>query len=153
MNYVDEWHDAIYRTDDRRGGRGGRPRFDWVGADRDARESVGEDADGARPLDRSALEEALEGIRRYWRPPMIPQHGMSSRQLADHQKELSKYARGRILGVGAEQYDDSTEQRFESMTLDELWTGAREEIADLINYLAMLDIRLGRMVMEVSRNV
>jgi len=49
----------------------------------------------------------------------------------------------RILGPGAEQYDDgSGVQRFEEKPLDGIVADAVEEIDDLIVYLCQLRIRL-----------
>jgi hypothetical protein len=51
--------------------------------------------------------------------------------------------RGRILGVGAEQYDDgSGVQRFEMKPLEAIVTDAVEEIDDLIVYLCQIRLRL-----------
>lgn len=49
----------------------------------------------------------------------------------------------RILGPGAEQYDDgSGVQRFEKRPLGDIRTDAVEEIDDLIVYLCQLRLRL-----------
>ena len=50
----------------------------------------------------------------------------------------------RFAGIGAEQYYDPVNevQKFESMTVDEIVTGAREELLDFINYAVMLIIKL-----------
>jgi len=49
----------------------------------------------------------------------------------------------RIMGVGAEQYDDgSGVQRFEMKPMDAIVKDAVEEIDDLIVYLCQLRIRL-----------
>jgi hypothetical protein len=49
----------------------------------------------------------------------------------------------RILGPGAEQYDDgSGVQRFEKRALGDIRTDAVEEIDDLIVYLCQLRLRL-----------
>jgi hypothetical protein len=49
----------------------------------------------------------------------------------------------RILGPGADQYDDgSGVQRFEKRALEDIRTDAVEEIDDLIVYLCQLRLRL-----------
>jgi hypothetical protein len=92
------------------------------------------------------MDEYRDMIQEYWAAPEPPRFGMSVTDLADYQNQLCRYARRRIYGDGADQYDLGNQQKFESMSMDELWTGAREEIADLINYLTMLDIKLGRLI-------
>lgn len=51
--------------------------------------------------------------------------------------DIVQEARDRMLGVGADQYDEGAIQKFERMTPAELLDGAREEMLDLINYAAM----------------
>lgn len=147
MTYIDEWRQAILPrlvgTAEQGRSGGDRPRFDWMGIDSDLRRHTRPHTDRASaPVDND-----------HWDPPVTPKYGMTSRELADYQKQLATYARGRILGVGNEQYDYGMFQKFENMTIDELWTGAREEIADLINYVTMLDIMLGRLVRTVDEHV
>lgn len=70
---------------------------------------------------------------------------MTSEELADNFGHFMRACRGRILGVGAEQYeDDNGNQKFETMPLTELVAYAREEAQDLAVYAAMLDIGLKR---------
>ncbi|MBK3559287.1 hypothetical protein JHN55_22730 [Streptomyces sp. MBT56] len=70
---------------------------------------------------------------------------MTSEELADNFGHFMRACRGRILGVGAEQYEDDNGQKFETMPLVELVVYAREEAQDLAVYAAMLDIRLKRL--------
>jgi hypothetical protein len=71
---------------------------------------------------------------------------MTSEELADEVSHFIGECRGRILGVGAEQYDEGNgQQKFEIMPLVELVVYAREEAQDLAVYAAMLDIRLKRL--------
>lgn len=51
-------------------------------------------------------------------------------------------AKDRMLGVGADQYDEGEGQKFERMKPSELLAGAREEMLDLINYAAMAIIQI-----------
>jgi len=71
---------------------------------------------------------------------------MTSEELADEVGHFIRACRSRILGVGAEQYDEGNgQQKFETMPLVELVVYAREEAQDLAVYAAMLDIRLKRL--------
>lgn len=54
-------------------------------------------------------------------------------------------AKGRFLGVGAEQYQLSeTEQSFERSTIGTMLVGMSEELVDQVNYAVMIDILIGR---------
>lgn len=77
--------------------------------------------------------------------------GLSVRQLADGQKALAAYARWRLYGVGQDQYDLGDHQKCEDMDLARLVLEARDEIADLVNYLAFIDMRLHRMYEAVMK--
>ena len=57
---------------------------------------------------------------------------------------LAGEAAARILGVGDEQYSEGEAQKFETMSLDELFQYLDEELLDQINYAVMLQIRLQR---------
>jgi hypothetical protein len=70
---------------------------------------------------------------------------MTSEELADEVSHFIRACRTRILGIGAEQYEESDGQKFEKMPLGELVEYAREEAQDLAVYAAMLDIRLKRL--------
>lgn len=70
---------------------------------------------------------------------------MTPEELADEVEGFIGQCRGRILGVGADQYDEGDGQKFEKMPLVELITYAREEAQDLAVYAAMIDIRLQRL--------
>lgn len=80
----------------------------------------------------------------YWKPPAFPVGGMTARQLSEFQSAFTRHARGRILGVGAEQYSDQQGQRFESYSIQRLISEAQDELADVVNYAAMLAIALQR---------
>lgn len=68
---------------------------------------------------------------------------MTSDEHADAVAEIVGSLRGRILGVGAEQYDDgSGVQRFERKPLDRIKVDAVEEIDDLIVYLCQIRMRV-----------
>ena len=70
---------------------------------------------------------------------------MTSEELADEVSHFIRQCRSRILGIGAEQYEEQDGQKFEKMPFPELIQYAREEAQDLAVYAAMLDIRLKRL--------
>ena len=68
---------------------------------------------------------------------------MTSDEHADSVEAILASLRGRILGVGADQYDDgSGVQRFEGRDLGDIVTDAVEEIDDLIVYLCQIRMRV-----------
>jgi hypothetical protein len=76
---------------------------------------------------------------------------MTSEELADEVGHFIDECRGRILGIGAEQYEEQDGQKFEKMPFPELLQYAREEAQDLAVYAAMLDIRLRRLAVLFER--
>jgi hypothetical protein len=76
---------------------------------------------------------------------------MTSEELADEVGHFIDECRGRILGIGAEQYEEQDGQKFEKMPFPELLQYAREEAQDLAVYAAMLDIRLRRLAILFER--
>jgi hypothetical protein len=71
--------------------------------------------------------------------------GITSDQLAEALETAVAKARGRIMGVGREQYEtEDGSQGFESMSLAELLAWASEEAEDLMVYSVMLQIRITR---------
>ena len=71
---------------------------------------------------------------------------MTSEELADQVAAAVEATRDRVLGPGAEQYDDgSGVQKFERLPVPELARWALEEIDDLIVYAVMLRIRIHRL--------
>lgn len=104
--------------------RGAGSQSDWLGYTK--RDFGGED-----PAD-------------YWEPPSFPKRGMTSKDLAEYQKAFTRHARGRILGVGAEQYADQAGQRFETYSVNRLISEMQDELADVVNYAAMIAIQLER---------
>ncbi|MGW6535194.1 hypothetical protein ACWGBV_03050 [Streptomyces sp. NPDC055051] len=71
---------------------------------------------------------------------------MTSEELADEVSDFIGQCRGRILGIGTDQYQEPDgRQKFETMPLVELVIYAREEAQDLAVYAAMLDIRLKKL--------
>lgn len=83
-------------------------------------------------------------------PPETPSRGVSVPQLAEYQRDLTDYARWRIIIKGADSYTDATGgQRFEDMDISQLGKEYQDEIADAINYLTMLNINVQRMIRAV----
>jgi hypothetical protein len=75
---------------------------------------------------------------------------MTSEELAKEVMNAVVAVQSRILGVGKEQYDRGSEQKFERMSFRELIQYAREEVEDGIAYNVMLRYKLG--LMEKSLN-
>lgn len=68
---------------------------------------------------------------------------MTSEEHADAVEGIVASLKGRILGVGADQYDDgSGVQRFEGKPLGAIQRDAVEEIDDLIVYLCQIRMRV-----------
>ena len=67
---------------------------------------------------------------------------MRSSEYAGEVAEIVGRLESRIMGVGAEQYDEGDRQRFESRSLDQIIEDALEEIEDLIAYACQLHIRV-----------
>lgn len=76
--------------------------------------------------------------------PIHPAYGISTDEFATAQRRFSTYARLRLQGVGHTQYDQGGKQSFEDMSVHRLIDELRDEIADAVNYLAMIDIQLSR---------
>jgi hypothetical protein len=70
---------------------------------------------------------------------------MTPAQLAEYVTEFIGECQARVMGVGAEQYSNGDQQKFETMPLGDLIQYAREEAQDLAVYAAMVDIRLQRL--------
>lgn len=76
---------------------------------------------------------------------------MTSEELADHVAAAVDATRARVLGPGAEQYDDgSGVQKFERLPVPDLARWALEEIDDLMVYAVMLRIRIERLRVAVE---
>lgn len=71
--------------------------------------------------------------------------GAGTTEIRERLAPFLALAASRFLGVGAEQYQISeTEQSFERASIGTMLVGAIEEVVDLANYAAMLDILIGR---------
>lgn len=81
------------------------------------------------------------------KPTLNDDGPMSVADLFRYQRAFTLWAGARIAGVGAEQYDDGEKgQRFEGMAFERIATGLSEELADIVNYAVMLDIKMQRLV-------
>lgn len=109
---------------DRANDRGAGSESDWLGY-------------GDRDSDRESATD-------YWAAPSFPGRGMTAKELAEYQKAFTRHARGRILGVGAEQYADEAGQKFEGYSVNRLISEMQDEMADVVNYAAMISIQLER---------
>ena len=77
--------------------------------------------------------------------PSAPSEGMTSQELADFQEVFARWSRRRILTDGLQQYDRGNRQAFEDLDFPTLIVYAQEELADIVNYCAMLSIKLERL--------
>lgn len=67
---------------------------------------------------------------------------MLLKELLESQADFTRFARERISGVGAHQYDYGSRQKFESMTFSEIAQGLKEELADVVNYATFLALKV-----------
>lgn len=78
---------------------------------------------------------------------------MTSEELAEAVTDTIRATTARVLGVGADQYDDgSGTQKFETLPPAELAAWLIEEADDLIVYAIMLRIRASRFA-DAARNL
>lgn len=77
--------------------------------------------------------------------PTAPDENMTSTELAEYQQQFAEWSRMRILTDGLRQYDRGGRQAFEDLDFPTLITYAHEELADIVNYCAMLSIKLQRL--------
>jgi hypothetical protein len=77
-------------------------------------------------------------------------YGMTTEQLAAAQDKFTSYARLRISGVGHLDYSREDSQAFEGMTAVQIAKELRDEIADAVNYLTFLDIKINRWLKQLE---
>lgn len=70
--------------------------------------------------------------------------GMTSDELASEVAHFIAECAARVKGVGKDQYNVGTHQKFEELELDELFEYAEEELRDICNYTTFLAIRIRR---------
>jgi len=76
---------------------------------------------------------------------------MTSEEFADRVENAVRAVRGRVLGVGQEQYDDgSGVQRFEGRSIDQILVDALEEVEDLIVYGVQMQIQINKLREEIK---
>lgn len=69
---------------------------------------------------------------------------VKSEELAHYVADFIGGACSRVMGTGAIQYEENGQQKFESMSLDELVDWTIEELQDVAVYACMLSIRVER---------
>jgi hypothetical protein len=82
-------------------------------------------------------------------PAGIP-YGITSSELADYVREFAEFQASRVMSDGTRQYDRGTHQAFEDMSVNELVTGAVEELADLAVYASMISLQLQRLAKSLQ---
>lgn len=112
--------------------------------------------DGSTNLDDFTTDLGRDGVTDSWRGLIYGQdiftgapvehlpYGITTQQLADAQESFAAYARGRITGVGNRDYGFGSKQAFEDMPMRTIALELRDELADAVNYLTFLDIKLSR---------
>lgn len=68
--------------------------------------------------------------------------GASSEDYASFAEAFADYARSRIRGIGAAQYDNGKGQKYESLDFEDVVVELLDELADVQNYLATLAIKV-----------
>ena len=68
--------------------------------------------------------------------------GASSEDYASFAEVFADYARSRIRGIGAAQYDNGKGQKYESLDFEDVAVELLDELADVQNYLATLAIKV-----------
>jgi hypothetical protein len=76
---------------------------------------------------------------------------MKSNELAVLVGETVKVAQSRITGVGKEQYEENSTQKFEGMSIPDLLVYMEEELLDQINYAVMNYLRVHSMKKAVEK--
>ncbi|GII83351.1 hypothetical protein Ssi03_13410 [Sphaerisporangium siamense] len=76
---------------------------------------------------------------------------MTSEELANEVMAAVVAVQGRILGVGQEQYDEGSQQKFELMSLQQLVDYAMEEAEDGIAYNVMLRYKLKQLKAAINQ--
>lgn len=68
--------------------------------------------------------------------------GISGVDFSSFIESFADYARGRAEGIGQRQYFDGAKQRFEFYSAKDLIDETLDELADVVNYSAMLAVKL-----------
>lgn len=78
---------------------------------------------------------------------------MKSDELATIVGQVVKLAQSRITGVGKEQYEQNSTQKFESMSIPDLLEYFEEELLDQINYAVMNYLRVHNAKLEFIKMI
>ena len=77
---------------------------------------------------------------------------MTSEQLAEEVARQVERCTSRVLGVGRAQYDDGRGQKFERITVNQLFDEMFEELDDVIVYAVMARIRLQKALARLKKH-
>ena len=69
---------------------------------------------------------------------------MTNEELVAYQQEFTRKARGRLEGVGKQQYDRGSRQQFEEYSVTRLLDETKDELLDIVNYATMMAIQLDK---------
>lgn len=122
-------------------------QFDWPTIDRQRMAHAARRSQEHGPSDRERGSGDRAGDR--GAPAGIP-YGITSGQLADYVREFAEFQASRVMSDGMRQYDRGTHQAFEDMSVNELVTGAVEELADLAVYASMISLQLQRLAKSLT---
>lgn len=125
----------------------GTPKYDWPTIDRQRMAHDARRSQEYGPSDCTCGSGDRAGNR--GAPAGIP-YGITSGQLADYVREFAEFQVSRVMADGMTQYDRGTHQAFEDMTVNELVTGAVEELADLAVYASMISLQLQRLAKSLT---
>ena len=109
----------------------------WVSVDGFGDNAIGVPANSGRILPYIELGDDGEEL-------VAPPFGMSSEDLARYVGEFIARTTRRVVGVGKDQYDEGSFQKFEGMSIPELLDMLQEELQDVAVYAAMTDILIQR---------
>lgn len=109
-----------------------------------SRSTGGDDYSSSRRDDIHQSEEDSSSIDELLSHEAVLRHGIgiTSEQLADFVDVMCMLASERVLGVGAEQYDEGGRQKFEDMSEPELRQELIEELLDVVVYASMLALKV-----------
>ena len=125
----------------------GISKYDWPSIDRQRMAHAARRSQEHGPSDRE--RGSSDRARDRGAPAPIP-YGITSGQLADYVREFAEFQVSRVMSDGMRQYDRGTHQAFEDMTVNELVTGAVEELADLAVYASMIALQIQRIAKSIE---
>ena len=125
----------------------GVSKYDWPTIDRQRMAHAARRSQEYGPSDCTCGSGDRAGNR--GAPAGIP-YGITSSQVADYVREFAEFQVSRVMADGMRQYDRGTHQAFEDMSVNELVTGAVEELADLAVYASMISLQLQRLAKSLQ---